>query len=95
MGLLCPVLSKFLCIHGSVLRKDLIRKLFPFDQLYCTFIHLVKIIRCKEKSSLPVSAKPFNIRLDRLYKFCFLLGRVCIIKSKIELSAVLLCQPVV
>ena len=30
MDLLFPVLSKFLCIHGSVLRKGLIRKLFPF-----------------------------------------------------------------
>ena len=66
-----------------------------FDQLHSGLIHLVKIIRSKEKSVLPVCAKPFYISLDGFYKFGFLLCRVCIIETKVKFSVVFLCKPIV
>ena len=66
-----------------------------FDQLHSGLIHLVKIIRSKEKSVFPVCAKPFYISLDGFYKFGFLLCRVCIIETKVKFSVVFLCKPIV
>ena len=40
-----------------------------FDQFYRAFIHLIKIIGCKEETIFPVSPKPFDISLDGLYEF--------------------------
>ena len=65
------------------------------DQLYSSFIHLVKIIRCKEKSVFPVSTQPFDISFNRFYKFAFLFCRVCIIKTHVEFAVILLSKAIV
>ena len=66
-----------------------------FDQFHSSFIHLVKIVRSKEKSVFPVCTKPFYISFDGFYEFGFLLCRVCIIKTKVKFSVVFLCKSVV
>ena len=66
-----------------------------FDQLHSGLIHLVKIIRSKEKSVLPVSTKPFDISFNRFYKFTFFFCRVGIIKTHIKLAVVFLGKSVI
>ena len=61
-----------------------------FDQLDCSLIHLLKIIRRKVQVILPVGAQPADIFLDRLHKLCLFLCRICIVKSKMKLTVVFL-----
>ena len=66
-----------------------------FYQLYGTLIHLIEIIGRKEKSAFPVRAKPLDVLRDRLHELGLLLGRICIVKSQIKLSAIFLCQTII
>ena len=66
-----------------------------FDQLNCCLIHLVKIIGGKKQAILKISAKPFHVCHDRLNELGLFFRWVCIIKTEIELSAVLFCQSIV
>ena len=89
-----------LCQSTTILSHLFCRKLGNislslFDQLHSTFIHLFKIIRCKEQPVFPVSSKPFDICQNGIYKFCLLLRRVGIIKTHIELAAILFCKSII
>ena len=89
-----------LCECSPVL-SDLIRCeithicLALLDKLYRCLVHLIKIVRCKEHSVTKVCAKPLHICNYGLDELCLLLCRVCVVKSEIELSAILLCQTVI
>ena len=72
-----------------------IYKYLNLDQLDCCFIHLVKIIGCEKQSVLPVCTKPFDICLDGFYKLTLFFGRVCIIKTHVELAVIFLCKTIV
>ena len=93
------VLSR-LCQCPSVL-SDLFRSqvthicLSFFDQFYCAFVHLLKIIGCKVKMILPVSPQPLDIFFDRIHKLHFFFGRVGIVKTHMESSIVFFCQSVI
>ena len=65
------------------------------DQLYSSFIHLSEIVRCKKQSVFPVCTKPFDICLDGFYKLTLFFGRVCIIKTHVELTVIFLCKTIV
>ena len=58
-------------------------------------VHLVKIIGRKEKPVLKISAQPLHVIHDGLHEFSLFLCGVCIVKTQVELAAVLLCQAVV
>ena len=66
-----------------------------FDKFNSRFIHLVKIIRCKKESVFPIGPEPLDIRLYRINEFRLFLGGVCIVKSQIELSAILFGKSVI
>ena len=65
------------------------------DQLHCAFIHLVKIIGCKEQSVFPVCAKPCDICFDGFDEFYLLLCRIGIIKTHVELTAIFLGKSII
>ena len=65
------------------------------DQFYCIFIHLVKIIRCMKQTVFIICAKPLYITDNGIHEFRFFLGRIGIIKTHVELSAIFLCNAVV
>ena len=66
--------------------------LFPFNKKDCTVIHSLEIIRSKEQPILKVSAEPFHILNDGLYKLCLLFCRICIVKTQVEFTIILFCQ---
>ncbi len=66
-----------------------------FYQLNRAFIHLVEIIGRKEKPFLIIRSQPLHIGLDRLHELALLLGGVRVVKTHIELSAILGRQPVI
>ena len=93
-------LFTWLCKSSSVLTNLVCSQVADkglafLNKLHCCLIHLIKIIRCKEKSVFPVCTKPFHVSLDGLYKFGFLLCRVGIIKTEIEFSVVFLSQSII
>ena len=65
------------------------------DQLYGSFIHLIKIIGGEEKAVLIIRAEPFDVILDRFDKFTLFLGRVRVIETQVELAVVFLRQAVI
>ena len=87
--------------QGSPVFPDLIRAQIGyisfsfFNQRNRRFIHLPEIIGCKEQTVFPVCAKPLNIRFNRLYKFRLFLCRIGIVKTHIELAAVLFCKTII
>ena len=66
-----------------------------FDELDCDIVHLLEIVRSKEKPVLKIGAQPLDVLLDGLDELNLFLGGVGIVKAKIELSAILLCHAVV
>ena len=65
-----------------------------FDQLYRRLIHLVKVVGREIQMILPVGAQPLDIFFDRLNKFRFFFGRVCIIKTKVKFTVIFFCHSV-
>ena len=63
-----------------------------FDQMDCTLIHCIKVVRRKKQPVLKFRAQPFHVVYDGLHILRFFLRGVRIIKTEIEFSAVFLCQ---
>ena len=84
-----PVLPDLLC------RQVADKGLALFDQKHSALVHLLKIIRGKEKTIFKISAQPLYIRLDRLHKLHLFLGGIGIVKTEIKGAAVLLSQPII
>ena len=83
------IFSDFLCCQVA-------DKGFSFlNQLYCCFIHLLKIIGRKIEAVLPVCAKPFNICFNRFHKLYLFFCRIGIVKTHVKLSMIFLCQPII
>ena len=89
---LCKSTSVFLNLLCGQVRHICLS--FP-NQLHCALVHLVKIVRGKKQPVLPVRAKPFDIRLDRLHKLDVLLGRIRVVKTHVELAAVFFCDSII
>ena len=81
-------------LHLAMLKKSDAPSLYVKRNKSMERLALSDIMYIEQRVS-PVSTKPLNIGLDRLYKLQTLLGRVCIIKPEIELSVILLCQSIV
>ena len=83
-------------VFPNLFRAEITDKSFPFlNQLDRGLIHLVKIVGSKIQPVLPVCSQPFYICLDGIYKLCFFLGGIGVIKAKIKLSVILLCQSII
>ena len=85
-GQCAAVLSHLLC---SQIRNVCLA--FP-DQFDRALIHLFKIIGGKEKSVLKIRPQPSHVLFDGLHELTLLLRRIRIVKTEIELTAVLLRQ---
>ena len=87
--------------QGSTILSDLLGRkvahisLSFLNELHSGLIHLLEIIRSKEQSVIPFCPQPFYIGFDGLYELCLLFGRVRIIKTQVELSAIFFCQSVI
>ena len=83
-------------VFTNLLCRQITDKCFSFfDQFNSCFIHLVKIVGCKEQTVFPVRSQPFYICLDGLHKFDFFFGRVGIIKTQVEFSVIFLRKTIV
>ena len=87
--------------QGAAVLLDLLRRkitdirLAFFNQENGALIHFLEVIGSEIQPVLPVRAEPGNIFLDRFHELDLFLGRIGIVKTQVELAAVLLCQAVV
>ena len=88
--------GKVASVLPDLLRGQVTDKCLSFlNQEYGALIHLFEIIGGKKQPVLKISAQPLHIRHNGFHEFRLLFCGVCIVKTQVELSTVLLCQTVV